>query len=281
MKIKNETNFNFNSKLSSIEIPSIEKVSLIYVAKLNTKIFDELTIFYVFFRKLSTIANNKKTFIFFFHQSLIFSQNITPRCAFSNFSKVSSKEIVIQIDFPKRDQILGLFLGIFLRRGKIKRTGRDKFWTYEKRCSNFSKRYLLLKEIENKRSLQIIVKNIVFLNRLFPRENGLWIFRKDHAISLSSKLKTKHLEKTCSANQWPFQNVITAISHDISSSDSKFTYTSYLPTRFFEYNSLSSTTFYQFTKKFSFFQKLKIPYSMEDRNATFRSVSFANLCGKL
>lgn len=148
-------------------------------------------------------------------------------------------------------------------------------------CSNFSKRYLLLKEIENKRSLQIIVKNIVFLNRLFPRENGLWIFRKDHAISLSSKLKTKHLEKTCSANQWPFQNVITAISHDISSSDSKFTYTSYLPTRFFEYNSLSSTTFYQFTKKFSFFQKLKIPYSMEDRNATFRSVSFANLCGKL
>lgn len=126
MKIKNEINFNFNSKLSSIEIPSIEKVSLIYVAKLNTKIFDELTIFYVFFQKLSTIANNKKTFIFFFHQSLIFSRNITPRCAFSNFSKVSSKEIAIQIDFPKRDQILGLFLGIFLRRGKIKRTGRDE-----------------------------------------------------------------------------------------------------------------------------------------------------------
>lgn len=85
MKIKNETNFNFNSKLSSIEIPSIEKVSLIYVAKLNTKIFDELTIFYVFFQKLSTIANNKKNFyFFFFHQSLIFFRNITitPRRTF-------------------------------------------------------------------------------------------------------------------------------------------------------------------------------------------------------
>lgn len=95
---------------------------------------------------------------------MIFFRNvtITPRCVFSNFSKVSSKEIAIQIDFPKRDQILGLFLGIFLRRGKIKRTGRDEIWTYEKRYSNFSKRYLLLKEIENKRSLQIIVKNIVF-----------------------------------------------------------------------------------------------------------------------
>lgn len=140
MKIKNETNFNFNSKLSSIEIPSIEKVSLIYVAKLNTKIFDELTIFYVFFQKLSTIANNKKNFyFFFFHQSLIFSRNITPRCAFSNFSKVSSKEIAIQIDFPKRDQILGLFLGIFLRRGKIKRTGRDEIWTYEKLFEFFEK----------------------------------------------------------------------------------------------------------------------------------------------
>lgn len=138
-------------------------------------------------------------------------------------------------------------------------------------CSNFSKRYLLLKEIENKRSLQIIVKNIVFLNKLFPRESGLWIFRKDQAISLSSKLKTKHFEKTCSANQWPFQNVITAISHDISSSDSKFTYTSYLPTRFFEYNSLSSTTFYQFTKKFSI-SKAKNPIfdGRSKRDVSFR-----------
>lgn len=191
-----------------------------------------------FSRSYQLLQTIKKTFIFFFINHWFFPEisrslhDVLLKRS-SNFSKVSSKEIAIQIDFPKRDQILGLFLGIFLRKDKIKRRGRDEIWTYEKRYSNFSKRYLLLKEIENKRSLQIIVKNIVFLNRLFPRESGLWIFRKDHAISLSSKLKTKHLEKTCSANQWPFQNVISAISHDISSSDSKFTYTSYLPTRFF------------------------------------------------
>lgn len=145
MKIKNETNFNFNSKLSSIEIPSIEKVSLIYVAKLNTKIFDELTIFYVFFQKLSTIANNKKNFYFFFSINHWFFSEISRSLhdvllkRSSNFSKVSSKEIAIQIDFPKRDQILGLFLGIFLRKGKIKRRGRDEIWTYEKLFEFFEK----------------------------------------------------------------------------------------------------------------------------------------------
>lgn len=93
MKIKNETNFNFNSKLSSIEIPSIEKISLIYVAKLNTKIFDELTIFYVFFQKLSTIANNKKNFHFFFPSIIdFFPKYHSTMCFFEFFEGIVKRD---------------------------------------------------------------------------------------------------------------------------------------------------------------------------------------------
>lgn len=108
---------------------------------------------------------------------------------------ISSKEIAIQIDFPKRrDQILRLFLGIFLEERKFERM-RNALRIFRKDISS-SWRWTFLTNYCKKYSLPF------FLNTLFSRENDLW---KDLAISLSSKLKTNYLEKTYSADQ----NVIT------------------------------------------------------------------------
>lgn len=194
------------SSLEIIERRNSSKItiSLIYVAKLKLKmkIFDELTIvFHVSFQKRYCKQKKKKIL---YQSTWFFPQNITitlPKCAFSGglwiFRKRYHQKRLPFNDFPKRrDQILGLFLGIFLKeRTRQNLNTRDS--------SNFSKKYLLQVEnihykliIANRWSFQNV---IIILPATFFEKITLFLF----------------LPSWNSANQWPFQNVITIWLHGL------------------------------------------------------------------
>lgn len=94
------------------------------LAKLNTKIFDELTIFYVFFQKLSIIANNKKNFYFFFPSIIDFFPKYHDHSTtyfwkgFRIFRRYRQKRSPFKLIFQNVKKILGFSLGFFL--GKVK-----------------------------------------------------------------------------------------------------------------------------------------------------------------
>lgn len=201
------------------------------------KIFDELTIvFHVSFQKRYCKQKKKKIL---YQSTWFFPQNITitlPKCAFSGglwiFRKRYHQKRLPFNDFPKRcDQILGLFLGIFLK----ERTRQN---LNTRGSSNFLKKYLLQVEnihykliIANRWSFQNV---IIILPATFFEKITLFLF----------------LPSWNSANQWPFQNVITIwLFESVFQFFSRYFffkvyYTIYLPTRFFEYNNLSHTAFY-------------------------------------
>lgn len=178
------------------------------------KIFDELTIvFHVSFQKRYCKQKKKKIL---YQSTWFFPQNITitlPKCAFSGglwiFRKRYHQKRLPFNDFPKRrDQILGLFLGIFLKeRTRQNLNTRDS--------SNFSKKYLL--QVENIHYKLIIANRWSFQNVIIIL---LAVFRKDHAISLSSKLKFRQsiAFSKCHNHLTPrSSNRSSNFSHDTSS----------------------------------------------------------------
>lgn len=141
---------------------------------------------------------------------------------------ISSKEIAIQIDFPKRrDQILRLFLGIFLEERKFERM-RNALRIFRKDISS-SWRWTFLTNYCKKYSLPF------FLNTFSKGEWSLNFSKRSRYSSffqVENKLSRKNIfHRSKRHNHHLLRIVFSNFPRDISSLDSKFIYTFiYLPT---------------------------------------------------